>query len=192
VDATSWTIGRGDIFTIRWASPAFDEFGLTASSPSVTVSTWTQDITVTGVRASRVVIAVRHGTALRGAYARQLPPYEILTYGKLRRHGSPARPVRGDTVTHSAIEGAALTVLSNVMTVDPAGNGSIRTTCFARGEAVVDVNDQHRSAFKVGASGILDLPNLTDGKWDLQSGGMILVGCENRKGGAQLKRYVVP
>lgn len=189
---TSWTIGPGDIFTIRWASPAFDEFGLTASSPSVTVSTWTQDITVTGVRASRVAIAARHGSTLRAAYARQLPPYEVLTYGKLRRNGSPARPVKGDTVTHTAIDGVALTVLANAMTVDPAGNGSLRTSCFARGEAVVDVDDQHRSAFTVSASGILDLSNLTDGKWDIQSGDVILVGCESRKGGAQLKRYVVP
>ena len=150
---TSWKIGAGDIFSIRWASPAFDEFGLTASSPSVTVSTWTQDVTVTGVRASLVAITVRNGTTLRGAYARQLPPYEVLTYGKLRRNGSPARPAKGDTVTHSAIDGVALTVVPNAMTVDPAGDGSLRTTCFARGEAVVDVDDQHRMVFRVDASG---------------------------------------
>ena len=74
----------------------------------------------------------------------------------------------------------------------PVLNGSLTTTCVPRGQVVVDTNDQHRATFTVPASGIVTLLNLTEGEGDLQPGDTILVGCQNRNGGAQLKRYIVP
>lgn len=190
--STPANLWPGDIARLTWTSAEFDTFRLLASTPSVTVSTWTARITATAARASRVAIADRVGQRLRASYARQLPPYEVLTYGQLKRNGAPVRPVKGDTITHGGIEGVALTVLPNAITVDPSDDGSLTTTCFPRGQVVVDTNDQHRAAFNVPASGIVNALNLTQGEGDLQPGDTILVGCQNRKGGAQLKRYVVP
>ena len=53
-------------------------------------------------------------------------------------------------------------------------------------------DDRHRAAFTVPASGIVNVSSLNGSDGDLQPGDVILVGCQNRKGGAQLKRYVVP
>lgn len=182
----------GDNARLAWTTSVFDAFSLLASTPSVTVSTWTANVTVTGVRGSRVAITARNGSTPRATYARQLPPYETLTYGVLRRNGTPTPPRKGDTIAHGGIDGVALTVLSNAMTVNPSGNGSLATTCFPNGQVVVDSADKVRIAAPVPASGVVKIVDLTGGTFTLQTGDLVYVGCQNRKGGAQLKRFVVP
>ena len=195
--AFNWALDYFDVMArdnarLAWTTSVFDAFSLLASTPSVTVSTWTANVTVTGVRGSRVAITARNGSTPRATYARQLPPYETLTYGVLRRNGTPTPPRKGDTIAHGGIEGVALTVLSNAMTVNTSGNGSLATTCFPNGQVVVDSADEVRIAAPVPASGVVKIADLTGGTFTLQSGDLVYVGCQNRKGGAQLKRFVVP
>jgi hypothetical protein len=183
---------HGDVARLTWTSPTFDRVTLYASTPSVTVRIGSPDVTVTGRRADEVRVQVRRDGTVRAGYARRLPPYEVLTYGTLKRSGEPRAPRAGDTVVHSGITGAALTVLPNAMTVLTAGFGELVTTCFPNGQAVVDVKDEYRSSHGVPPTGRLNVIGLVPSAGELEPGDVILVGCQNRKGGAQLKRFVVP
>jgi len=162
------------------------------STPAVVVMIGSPKVEGYARLGSRVVVTLASGTTTRGTLRRTLPGYEVFFQGDLRRNADRPKVSAGDRVSHSQRAGAMLTVLPKAISVSSANNGSLSTTCFPGGPFVVIVNDSEPAWFTTASSGNVEVSSLDALDGELTSGDRVHVGCENKKGGGQVRVAVVP